>query len=266
MKRRAASGMTANQVCDVLRSKHFMGEAYAFLREVRNGTGYSKQDRYADALAVSCWPSRGIWVAGVEVKVARYDWLRELKQPEKSVEIQKFCSYWWIAAPEGVVQTGELPETWGLIEVTEKTRTVVKEAPRLTPEPFSPSFIASVLRNYGGTAEALLRAEYLRGKNEALEGADDPDVENLKNVIAQERTSKGYFTKQLDDLKAKVRAFEEKTGLNIEHEWYQKHGPIVALARRLVELDVGQIESRLRRAADEVADVRKTVGTVEAAE
>ena len=74
----------------------------AFLRlpQVRNGTGFQRSTRTADALIVSCWPSRGLWFAGVEIKVSLSDWKRELCKPEKSASIQKWCN------------TGMSPRPW----------------------------------------------------------------------------------------------------------------------------------------------------------
>lgn len=131
---------------------HFPDGAHAVLEEVRNGTGYRRRERYADALVCSCWPSRGLWLAGVEIKVSRSDWRKELEQPDKSAEIQRWCDYWWIAAPKGLVKNGELPVTWGLLEYDTKARTkskisVVVQAPKLEPHPLSIEFVASVLRS-----------------------------------------------------------------------------------------------------------------------
>src|SRR5262245_2299599 len=104
---------TSKSVLDAIaEAPRFAPPACVMLREVRNGTGYAKQVRTADAVVVSVWPSRGVWLGGIEVKVSRSDWLRELKDPTKAAEIQKYCNYWWLASPEGVCEPGELPENW----------------------------------------------------------------------------------------------------------------------------------------------------------
>ena len=69
---------------------YFAGPAWAVLHEVPNATGAGKV-RTADAIAISLWPSRGLEIHGLEIKVSRSDWRRELKQPEKSVPIQRYC-------------------------------------------------------------------------------------------------------------------------------------------------------------------------------
>lgn len=113
--------------------------------EVANGTG-SNIRRYADAVAMNLFPSRGLELHGVEIKVSRGDWQRELKNPEKAETIFQYCDRWWIAAPENIVAQAELPPTWGLLELKgDKLRQVVA-APRLEPKPLTRSFIAAMMR------------------------------------------------------------------------------------------------------------------------
>jgi hypothetical protein len=152
----ATSG--AGQVREALRFHFHHPKTHVVLEEVRAGTGQGPtSERYADALVCSVWPSRGIYLMGVEIKVSRADWKAELAKPQKSAAVQRFCERWWIAAPPGIVQLDELPKTWGLMELVERKPTstkkcphalkVVKQAPSLSPEPMNLPFIASILRN-----------------------------------------------------------------------------------------------------------------------
>lgn len=84
-----------------------------------------------DFLAVGTWPSTKFVVHGYEMKASRSDWLRELKDPGKSAEGMAKVDHWWVAAPAGVVQDGELPDGWGHLEVAEQTSRIVVPAPRL---------------------------------------------------------------------------------------------------------------------------------------
>ncbi len=65
---------------------------------------------------MNLYPSRGLEINGFEVKGSRQDWIKELKSPEKSAPVQRFCDRWWIVAPAGIIQPGELPPTWGQFE------------------------------------------------------------------------------------------------------------------------------------------------------
>lgn len=126
-------------------AKKFAQPAYAIFWEVGEGTG-AAGGRYADAVAMSLWPSRGCELAGFEIKVSRSDWLGELKKPEKSAPIQRFMDRWWVITPPGIVHPGELPPTWGLYEVKGSGIHCVTQAPKLAAEPPAPPFLAALLR------------------------------------------------------------------------------------------------------------------------
>src|ERR1700749_3874182 len=122
--------MKASEVIANLKVR-FAAPAYCFLEQVADGTG-ARQHRWADAVAMSVWPSRGYDIHGIEVKGSRYDWLNELKDVHKSVAVQQFCQRWWICTPdETIIQPGELPPTWGWMVTKKDTMRVVVEAPRL---------------------------------------------------------------------------------------------------------------------------------------
>lgn len=97
-----------------------------FMPEVSLGS------RRADALYVGFFASRGKFLVGHEIKVARPDWLNELGQPEKAEEWERHCHSWYMVAPSTeIVRPEELPHGWGLM-VPGRSRTrmdiVVKAA------------------------------------------------------------------------------------------------------------------------------------------
>ena len=55
--------------------------------------------RYADAVAMNLFPSRGLALHGFEIKVSKSDFKSEIENPEKSVPVQQYCDHWWIVAP-----------------------------------------------------------------------------------------------------------------------------------------------------------------------
>ena len=56
-------------------SRKYRPPEWAFLVQVKNGVGWTRKDRTADALAMSLWPSRGLELHGFELKSRRSDWL-----------------------------------------------------------------------------------------------------------------------------------------------------------------------------------------------
>lgn len=133
------------------------GHGWAVFDEVRNETGFTvgQATRTCDVLALSLWRSKGIELHGLELKVSRGDWLRELRQPDKAGAIAKYVDFWWLVVPSlDVAQPMELPAGWGLMVVdveraaaglTRPLRVVTK-APKLAAAELDRTFVAAVIR------------------------------------------------------------------------------------------------------------------------
>lgn len=135
----------AEDVLTGLRKGFYGDKEWAFLPQVANATG-GGYGRTADAVALNCWPSRGMELHGIEVKCYGGDFKREMAKPEKAEAIAQYCDRWYIAIPaEGIVKPAELPPTWGLYVVDEKPRMLVM-ATKLEPKPLTRAFIAAVMR------------------------------------------------------------------------------------------------------------------------
>jgi hypothetical protein len=92
---------------------------------------------------------------GFEIKVHRSDWLQELKQPQKSDPVQKYCRHWWVATPPGIVASGELPPTWGHVVVTGGKAKVVVNAPALDEDNLTWEFGCALMRRASESQVAL---------------------------------------------------------------------------------------------------------------
>lgn len=140
--------MKASEVRVALR-KAFAAPEYALLFEVADATG-ARHTRFADAIAMNLWPSRGLTVHGMEIKVDKYDWKRELQNPKKAEAIYQYCDLWSVVTPEnGVIDdVKEIPLNWGWIVVRDdgliKT---VKQPERNEAKPLDRLFVAALLRN-----------------------------------------------------------------------------------------------------------------------
>lgn len=248
--------ISAEQVRAALR-EHFPFGAFAVVEEVRNGTGYGRQERYADAVVVSCWPSRGLWIAGVEIKVDRQDWLHELKSPEKSAEIQQWCDYWWIATPALLVKPGELPATWGLLEYDAASRAkdklvVAKEAPKLEPQPLSLAFAASLARSFAKSQQAahvqIARETEMRVREEL--GAEAVDAMRLKlNQAERHRDQLKEWLARAEEQNSDLGELRALLGL---HWGARKDAAEAAIkaAREFQNLNLAGMADRLTQAAE----------------
>lgn len=238
---------------DMLR-KRFASPEWALMEEVAPATGGGT--RYADAVAMNLWRSRGHQVLGFEIKVSRGDWLRELKKPEKAEDIYRYCDQWWIVAPRGVVKEGELPVNWGLFELRATGIAQVKAAPQLEPQQLTKAFFASLMRRgheqISSIAERMQHAAVMEARSE------------IDNRVRDEIERRTRHHKQLAE---KVAEFEKLTGLRIDHyagppietvrlaqrleglRTYRGDGPLSALVQIAQSLE--RAASEVRKAVDE---------------
>lgn len=251
--------MAADAILSALEAKRFKPGAFALLREVRNRTGYHGRQRYADALAVSCWPSRGLSFSGIEVKISRSDWQREIAEPEKSAEIQRFCHYWWIATPPGIVREGELPETWGLFEVDGKKVMAVREAPRLEPDPPSIGFVCSVFRNQSKGLERMLQHATTEGYVRAREEFDGDAVAEIRSKMFAAELECDQLKRKLERLESTVAAFERAAGVQIDRWNPSSTAALLKAAEGLRGYDLDRVADQLALAAKAVRDAAETV-------
>lgn len=203
MTKHDKESLKTNEVIERLAAK-YPSPQYGFLTQVRNGTGYMST-RTADAIAMSLWPSRGLHLSGFEVKVSRTDWIKELKNPQKADEIAMYCHFWYlVVGDETIVQTGELPVTWGLIVPNGKGLKIVKEATmNQSVMPPDTLFLAGIMRN---VAEQCTPNEVIQSR---LDAAREKGEEWSKHSLER-------VQKELDELKEQCDKFEKASGVEIK--------------------------------------------------
>jgi hypothetical protein len=244
-------------VPDVLDAVHalpqFAAPACVLLREVSNSTGHGRS-RSADGLIVSCWPSRGIWAAGIEVKEHRSDWLRELKDPSKAHAIARYCNYWWLATSDGVAKVEEVPANWGLIVVGKNGKAkVIKPAPESTPEPWSVGFAASVLRNSADATERYGRIVAEEAVKQAKRELGEDAMRELRGELVRAQSALDIkareaagATEALRLFRDALHEFERDAGLpegsiDVSNRVFggrSRNGPVFKALLKLREVDV----------------------------
>ena len=258
--------ITAAQVRAALQAR-YTAPRYALLFEVTDATG-ARHTRSADALAMGCWPSMGLELEGMEIKVSRSDWRSELKKPQKAETIASYCDRWWLVTAPGVVQDeGEVPPAWGWM-VWDGKRLVTARAAAKQPEPkpVNRDFLAALLRRAAKTDDAMvaaLVAERMAAKEEEFERRV------LERVQAR--------TREHEQLKDQVRRFTEASGVDLMREDARydfilpSDGQSLGRAVKMV-LKAGvaatysgleQIEEQLTRAAERIATARREAGVAD---
>lgn len=185
----------------------FGAPEYAFMPQVRNGAGFAA-NRTADAVAMSVWPSRGLHLIGFEIKISRSDWMRELKNPEKADDVVCYMDYFYVVVSDPkIVQPGELPPTWGLIVPAGNGLKVAVLAPKLEAAPLDRSLLASLLRNMNGEAYT---AKLFQDFKVALELQHKEELKRREQSILENRV------RDVAELRARIKKFEEASGVNID--------------------------------------------------
>lgn len=232
-------------IYSALRDRYCAPE-HALFFEVANGTG-SNIRRYADAIAMNLFPSRGLTLSGFEVKVSRHDWQRELGNPKKAEEgVFKYCDHWWIVAPPGVVDKADLPPTWGLMELQPKGLRQIVGAPRLKPVEMTRHFIAAILRRASVVDEGMLR--------EAVRKADDARRESFNERVQQEVDRR---TRDLREKVERIEGIERQLGVSLT-DW-NAHDGYGRILKALDQVGVAKSWGSLRAMATQLGGMAKTL-------
>lgn len=199
--------VNAGDVREALRLR-YAAPAFALFEEVGNGTGANCR-RHADAVAVGLWPSRGLDIEGIEIKVSRTDWLSELAKPQKADEIAKFCDRWWLAVGDAeIVKPGELPSNWGLLVLSGAKMVCKVEAPKLEPQGAARGFIAALLRRADESIQKRLVAA--RAEGIAIGEKKGPE-EHVAKMASLQRA--------IDSHVKAIEEFEAKSGIKLD-QWH----------------------------------------------
>jgi hypothetical protein len=250
---------TAADIRDALRGV-FPSPEWLLGFEIRNAAGFSA-NRAIDAQAVNTWPSRGLEIVAVEIKVSRSDFQRELASPQKIEEGTACADRVAIAAPKGMVKPAELPKGWGLIEVADGKGRWKERGERKPARPVDRHFLVAMMKAVGGDAEAAFKHSLRKADAEreaAYQKRIDREVERRMKAVEQIARQR----QPIDDW-LKECGFEEwsgndaiKAAVKIAHKAHlgghdygnslpALHRQIVRISETLGEAlrDVGAIES-----------------------
>ncbi len=208
---RAGEALTTPQL-EARLAERYKAPEFALLFNVKNRTGYSGQERFADAVSMNLFPSRGLEVQGFELKASRSDWIKERDEPRKAEAIARFCDRWWLVVGSAeIVKPGELPPTWGLLVAKGKGLAVATEAPKLDAQPLDRKFVAALFRRaVEQSPEAVTEAE-TRGYGRGYKNAEEHAASRVKSLeeTAQRRAD------ELLQLRQQVQRFEQAAGFSI---------------------------------------------------
>lgn len=200
--------ITSSAICAALRTRYPL-PSHALFYEVADGTGMNA-GRRIDALGVGIWPSTGQEIHGIEIKVSRSDWKREVANPKKAQDLMRFCNRWYLACPAGLVEASEVPETWGLLTVKGGVIREQRKAPRLSPEPPTRDFLCSLLRSAGGVDASVVNAAVQKAVAEERRDRE----ERIEAAIKRDRDSR---SRRAEEAASKIERIEKMIGTPIDN-------------------------------------------------
>ena len=216
------SKLTAKDVRAALRD-YFGSDANVVMEEVSDAAGFDRS-RSADMITMGLWPSRGLLLQGIEIKVSRADWLSELKDPSKADTFFRYCDRWWIATGDAdIVREGELPDPWGHLTVAGGKVKIVKPAPKLDPVPLERGFLAAMLKRASTKSDSAL-----------TELVEDRVRERMVLKRREDQWRYQRIEADLSDARQRILAFEKATGLNISYP-SQEHMALFQAMKRAHE-------------------------------
>ncbi len=230
--------MKTDSIFSILKKKYPTGE-YVVLREVSNASGTSRS-RSLDYMVINLWPSRGLSITGIELKVSRPDWLRELKNPIKQESHFKYCDYFYLLTDsENVADDSEIPESWGWMVISGNKIVVKKQAPKLNPAEMSRHLLCAMLKRADEKEGYILRSDISQ---------ELKDAEQRGKEIAER--GKVYRKDELDSLRESVESFEKATGIDISRASYNGYTltkEIGDAVRIVLNNDIHELHENIKR-------------------
>lgn len=249
--------MKSSDIKAVLRTS-FPPPEYTVLFEVADGTGASSR-RWADAVAMSLWPSRGLTLEGFEIKISRQDWLREKANPEKAERIARYCDFWSVVTPPGLLNADEIPHNWGLAEVTFDAKGIgrfkrIRSPAKLDPIPVDRKFLAGLLRNAGRHDKDELDAAIA----DRMRVMEENFQERVKHLV-------DFRMRRLEEQSELYRQIDEAIGKEAIDRWIGSED-VIAAVRMVLASGVTKTWDGMRSLVDRLesatGDVRKALDAI----
>jgi len=147
-----AWGGATRRIKGLLYRRHH-GPEWAGFDELRSTTGIPLWQnrgrealRYLDFFALNLYPSKDYLRVVYEIKTSRSDFLRELANPEKRTFAWDIANKCFFICPAGMIDKDEIPDGWGLIELTKSRLRQRKRAKWHCAMDMPIGFIAAIAR------------------------------------------------------------------------------------------------------------------------
>jgi len=129
-----------------------MSQSHVVIEECAPGTGFRHANRYADVLALSVWPSKGLTLDGYEIKASRADLKKELSDLSKHEAVARYCDTWTLVVWDESVLVEGIPEEWGICitkDAGDGARDLIekRKPAKRAPDEWPRGFVCALVRN-----------------------------------------------------------------------------------------------------------------------
>lgn len=215
-------------VWDLLERRYESEQGWLLFYEVAQRTGYNNTG-YADAMALSVWPSRGIQLLGFEIKRSRSDLLKELRDEQKAEKFIKFCHQWWLVVSDAKLTEGvEVPPNWGILAPRNQVLYQVRPAAKLEPAAWTPDFIASMMRRFHEAHVKKDMAEMRAAIEERAKQMSQVSVQKVgQSEINAAKRNAEHYKGLYEATQERIRLFEERSGIPVNNWQANNIGELV---------------------------------------
>lgn len=240
-----------------LLSERYKAPEWAYFAHVPDSTG-SMATRIADGVAMNLYPFQGFKLTCFEIKVSRSDLMSELKDITKSECVGKFCDYFVLVIPKGIVLAKELPNHWGLMEVDgESLYTTRKPKQNESIAPFTRGFIASVLRRGSENGEETPIMRSLDQERQKLEHERHVYENARKRLDEMAGLREKEMNEKRELLEEREKMFAEASGLFIRSYEGNRHVPALlrAASSKKIFDKIAELRDLLKYITEPVEDI-----------
>lgn len=246
--------------------KRYPKESYALFPQLADKTG-ANANRYADAVIMGLWPSRGLSVEGFEVKVSKSDLRKELRTPEKAEAIAKYCDKWWLVlgSKDLLDGVGLIPENWGVLAPEEGTQKlkVVQKSVKQKAEDLSREFMASCFRR---AQEDIVEGRLEDNENVWDNGYDQGYSEGYDKAIKNGKNMRERQIEKIEELKDIIDTFKEETGIDLRGEstfsqWNYEPEQVAKAVKVVLDGGLNDHVDEIKKIRDRAESIFKTINS-----
>jgi hypothetical protein len=216
------------------------GVRYVVAAQVNNGAGFSF-GRTLDAIVFDTWPSKGLSLAGFEIKCSKGDLRRELQTPDKFEEFKEYLDTFSVLAPKEVLEgmRDVIPSRWGIYSPTDDGRIRAARKPLYLHDDGRDRSVCD-----RSLAAAFARALVQRSlSREAEDAAYQLGKEAAEGSAARAVTS---AEDERDRIKRRIEDFQDASGLILD-DYFRTAGKVGEAVKFVM---AGGLDAKLRHADD----------------